>query len=233
MNSATAMEMTGHAVMEDLSKCVAPSGTNRSQKPCLRRNLCKSQLFRVIDSEPIVTVKPPTAIISHRQRRSGSGTRPRTTARDGDALQGDTPIGELSMMTVVLSTLGTLVVVVLVLNFRTPEKEAHHRVKRLYDIKSPQGLAGEGCGDRSYSHPVLALSERRSPAVEQRAKEVQVSFVCLGQATKTHAYEDCMRRPGVTEEEIAYLGDDLRTRGAPALAASRPPNWHATRERLC
>jgi cardiolipin synthase A/B len=42
------------------------------------------------------------------------------------------------MMMVLLSTLGTLAVVMLVLNLRTPEKEPHHRVKRLYDIKSPQ-----------------------------------------------------------------------------------------------
>ena len=53
------------------------------------------------------------------------------------------------------------------------------------------------------------ITGRRSPAVEQRAKELKVSFVCLGQATKTHAYENCMKRAGVTEEEIAYLGDDL------------------------
>jgi cardiolipin synthase len=61
-----------------------------------------------------------------------------TTTKDGGALQGETLIGELPMMTVVLSTLGTLVVVMVVLNFRKPEKEPHHRVKRLYDIKSPQ-----------------------------------------------------------------------------------------------
>jgi 3-deoxy-D-manno-octulosonate 8-phosphate phosphatase (KDO 8-P phosphatase) len=53
------------------------------------------------------------------------------------------------------------------------------------------------------------ITGRRSPAVEQRAKEVHVSFVCLGQATKTHAYEECMKLAGVLEQEIAYLGDDL------------------------
>jgi 3-deoxy-D-manno-octulosonate 8-phosphate phosphatase (KDO 8-P phosphatase) len=53
------------------------------------------------------------------------------------------------------------------------------------------------------------ITGRRSPAVEQRAKELNVSFVCLGQATKTHAYEECMRLAGVIEDEIAYLGDDL------------------------
>jgi 3-deoxy-D-manno-octulosonate 8-phosphate phosphatase (KDO 8-P phosphatase) len=53
------------------------------------------------------------------------------------------------------------------------------------------------------------ITGRRSPAVEQRAKELKVRFVCLGQATKTRAYEECMTQAGVTEEEIAYLGDDL------------------------
>jgi len=53
------------------------------------------------------------------------------------------------------------------------------------------------------------ITGRRSPAVAQRAKELHVSFVCLGQASKTHAYEDCMKRAEVSEEEIAYLGDDL------------------------
>jgi 3-deoxy-D-manno-octulosonate 8-phosphate phosphatase (KDO 8-P phosphatase) len=53
------------------------------------------------------------------------------------------------------------------------------------------------------------ITGRRSPAVEQRAKELNVRFVCLGQASKTRAYEECMTSAGVTEEEVAYLGDDL------------------------
>jgi 3-deoxy-D-manno-octulosonate 8-phosphate phosphatase (KDO 8-P phosphatase) len=53
------------------------------------------------------------------------------------------------------------------------------------------------------------ITGRHSPAVEQRAIELNVGFVRLGQATKTHAYEECMRLAGVIEEEIAYLGDDL------------------------
>ncbi len=53
------------------------------------------------------------------------------------------------------------------------------------------------------------ITGRRSPAVAQRAKELKVSFVCLGQATKMQAFEDCMKRAGVTEEEVAYMGDDL------------------------
>jgi 3-deoxy-D-manno-octulosonate 8-phosphate phosphatase (KDO 8-P phosphatase) len=53
------------------------------------------------------------------------------------------------------------------------------------------------------------ITGRRSPAVAQRAKELRVPFVYLGQAKKTEAFEECLRLAGVTEEEVAYLGDDL------------------------
>jgi cardiolipin synthase len=43
----------------------------------------------------------------------------------------------LPLLTIALSVLGTLVVVILVLNFRTPEKEPHHRVARHYNIHDP------------------------------------------------------------------------------------------------
>src|ERR1700739_2860849 len=48
-----------------------------------------------------------------------------------------------------------------------------------------------------------------SPAVARRAKELKVTFVYLGQAKKNEAFEECMRKAGVTENEVAYLGDDL------------------------
>ena len=53
------------------------------------------------------------------------------------------------------------------------------------------------------------ITGRRSPAVAQRAKELHVSYVCLGQASKMQAFEDCMKQAGVTEDEVAYMGDDL------------------------
>ncbi|MFC5863972.1 KdsC family phosphatase [Acidicapsa dinghuensis] len=53
------------------------------------------------------------------------------------------------------------------------------------------------------------ITGRKSPAVAQRAKELRVPYVYLGQAKKTQAFEECMRLAGVTEEEVAYLGDDL------------------------
>jgi 3-deoxy-D-manno-octulosonate 8-phosphate phosphatase (KDO 8-P phosphatase) len=53
------------------------------------------------------------------------------------------------------------------------------------------------------------ITGRRSPAVAKRADELHVSFVYLGQANKKQAYEECLQRAGVTEAEVAYLGDDL------------------------
>jgi 3-deoxy-D-manno-octulosonate 8-phosphate phosphatase (KDO 8-P phosphatase) len=53
------------------------------------------------------------------------------------------------------------------------------------------------------------ITGRRSPAVSKRAEELKVTFVYLGQAKKTEAFEECIRKAGVTEEEVAYMGDDL------------------------
>ena len=53
------------------------------------------------------------------------------------------------------------------------------------------------------------ITGRKSQAVQQRADELSVDYVYLGQETKMKAYDDCMKKAGVTEEEIAYLGDDL------------------------
>jgi 3-deoxy-D-manno-octulosonate 8-phosphate phosphatase (KDO 8-P phosphatase) len=53
------------------------------------------------------------------------------------------------------------------------------------------------------------ITGRRSPAVAKRAEELKVSFVYLGQASKIQAFEECMLKAGVSEDEVAYLGDDL------------------------
>ena len=53
------------------------------------------------------------------------------------------------------------------------------------------------------------ITGRHSPAVAKRAEELKVTYVYLGQAKKTEAFEECMQKAGVTEEEVAYMGDDL------------------------
>ena len=53
------------------------------------------------------------------------------------------------------------------------------------------------------------ITGRRSPAVAKRADELKVTFVYLGQAKKTEAFDECVQKAGITEEEVAYMGDDL------------------------
>jgi 3-deoxy-D-manno-octulosonate 8-phosphate phosphatase (KDO 8-P phosphatase) len=94
------------------------------------------------------------------------------------------------------------------------------------------------------------ITGRNSPAVGRRAQELNVTFVFLGQKKKTEAFEECVRKAGVTEEEVAYMGDDLPdiplarrsglavcvADGAPELAAAchyttrRPAGHGAARE---
>jgi 3-deoxy-D-manno-octulosonate 8-phosphate phosphatase (KDO 8-P phosphatase) len=60
------------------------------------------------------------------------------------------------------------------------------------------------------------ITGRKSPAVSQRAHELAVEFVYLGQATKTAAFEECLQKANVQADEVAYMGDDL-----PDLAVAR------------
>ena len=53
------------------------------------------------------------------------------------------------------------------------------------------------------------ITGRKSPAVSQRAQELSVEFVYLGQETKMAAFEECLQKAGVREDEVAYMGDDL------------------------
>jgi 3-deoxy-D-manno-octulosonate 8-phosphate phosphatase (KDO 8-P phosphatase) len=53
------------------------------------------------------------------------------------------------------------------------------------------------------------ITGRHSPAVAKRAQELKVTFVYLGQGKKTAAFEECLQKAGVTEDEVAYMGDDL------------------------
>ena len=53
------------------------------------------------------------------------------------------------------------------------------------------------------------ITGRNSPAVTQRAHELHVDYIHLGQADKNDAFDQCMRAAGVTEAETAYMGDDL------------------------
>ena len=53
------------------------------------------------------------------------------------------------------------------------------------------------------------ITGRDTPAVAQRAREMAVEFVIQGQARKLEAYKGILERANVTDDEVAYLGDDL------------------------
>jgi 3-deoxy-D-manno-octulosonate 8-phosphate phosphatase (KDO 8-P phosphatase) len=53
------------------------------------------------------------------------------------------------------------------------------------------------------------ITGRDSPANARRAREASMEFVVQGQAKKLEAYKGILVRAGVTDEEVAYVGDDL------------------------
>ncbi|HYL47061.1 MAG TPA: HAD hydrolase family protein [Candidatus Limnocylindrales bacterium] len=53
------------------------------------------------------------------------------------------------------------------------------------------------------------ITGRDSPATARRAREVSIEFVIQGQPKKLEAYKAILTRAGVTDEEVAYIGDDL------------------------
>ncbi len=53
------------------------------------------------------------------------------------------------------------------------------------------------------------ITGRNSPAVTQRAHELHVDYVHLGQKEKDAAFTACLLAAGVSEDETAYMGDDL------------------------
>jgi 3-deoxy-D-manno-octulosonate 8-phosphate phosphatase (KDO 8-P phosphatase) len=53
------------------------------------------------------------------------------------------------------------------------------------------------------------ITGRNTPAVAQRAREMGMEFVIQGQPKKLEAYKGILTRAGVTDTEVAYLGDDL------------------------
>lgn len=53
------------------------------------------------------------------------------------------------------------------------------------------------------------ITGRESAALRRRMKEMGVAFVYEKQPNKIAAYEEILAKTGVTEKEVAYLGDDL------------------------
>jgi 3-deoxy-D-manno-octulosonate 8-phosphate phosphatase (KDO 8-P phosphatase) len=53
------------------------------------------------------------------------------------------------------------------------------------------------------------ITGRESPALLRRANEMKMEFVYMKQPTKIPAYEEVLRKTGVPDSAVAYVGDDL------------------------
>ena len=56
---------------------------------------------------------------------------------------------------------------------------------------------------------VALLTGRISPLTERRAKELRITYVIQGQMEKEPALLDLIAKCGLTEDEVAVLGDDI------------------------
>src|SRR5215813_50365 len=52
------------------------------------------------------------------------------------------------------------------------------------------------------------ITGRDGAALRRRCKELSIEFVYEKQPQKIAAFEDILKKAGVTEDEVAYLGDD-------------------------
>ena len=53
------------------------------------------------------------------------------------------------------------------------------------------------------------ITGRESPALLRRAREVNMEFIYMKQPVKLPVYEEILRKAGVSDEAVAYVGDDL------------------------
>jgi 3-deoxy-D-manno-octulosonate 8-phosphate phosphatase (KDO 8-P phosphatase) len=53
------------------------------------------------------------------------------------------------------------------------------------------------------------ITGRDSPATARRAREADMEFIAQGQPKKLEAYKAILARAGITDQETAYVGDDL------------------------
>lgn len=84
----------------------------------------------------------------------------------------------------------------------------------------PDGTAQEIKGFSAYDGAGLKLARiaglrtgiitgRDSAATARRAKELDMEFVYQGRAEKLEAYEAALRKAGVSDKEVCFIGDDL------------------------
>ncbi len=62
---------------------------------------------------------------------------------------------------------------------------------------------------RKFGIQSAIITGRQSPPTAYRAKELHIEHFYQGKLDKREAYKDLKAKTGLTDEEIAYIGDDL------------------------
>jgi len=76
---------------------------------------------------------------------------------------------------------------------------------KTFDAHDGQGLTlAHSAGMRTG-----CITGRESPALLRRANEMKMEFIYMKQPTKIPAYEEILRKTGVPDSSVAYVGDDL------------------------
>ncbi len=112
------------------------------------------------------------------------------------------------MLTIALSTLGTLALVMLVLNLRKPEKEPNHKVQRLYDIRNPQLTREMG----ALLGPAIVAGNSVQPL--QNGDEIfPCMLAAIGEAKRTITFETYIYWSGHVGEQFAAALIERSTAG--------------------
>ena len=104
----------------------------------------------------------------------------------------------MPIWTIAISVLGTLFGVILVLNFRKPEKEPHHKVERCYDILDPQFRREMGV----LLGPAI-VSGNRIEALQNGDEIFPAMLAAIGEARRTITFETYIYWSGVVGEQFA------------------------------
>lgn len=91
---------------------------------------------------------------------------------------------------------------------------------KLYNVPDAQGKMAETKGFNAqdgialqwlkwYGIETGVISGRVSPATEERAKQVGMTYVYQGHIEKVPILEEILAKAGINSEQVAYMGDDL------------------------
>ena len=64
-------------------------------------------------------------------------------------------------------------------------------------------------GTPGHCHQAHLSSSRSSASTAQRARQLGITIVRQGVASKVHAYDEILVALGLNDAEVAYMGDDL------------------------